>query len=315
MQMSVQSLATVGKSGFAIASAALFTFVFARDVRCDPYASPWATGPKSALRLIAGEAGRDFYSAGVEIRLDPGALTYWRNPGAAGAPPIFSFEDSENIAGVSVLYPAPMRIEEAGEAAFGYQNKVIFPLHVTLRDEARPAILALAARYAVCEKICLPTKAEAKLVLPPAAPGGAPAGADPSRPVAAQAIAAAEAKVPARLTAAERDAKIAIRRSPKASAPTWRLTLKGNSGQDGSALASGKAHGGDDALDKDLFAEGPEGWYFETQKSDRPNEFLIVEVERPHAAGDAAPLVTLTLTDAKQSYEFTTRLDGQSAQP
>ncbi|WOJ88223.1 protein-disulfide reductase DsbD family protein [Methylocapsa polymorpha] len=301
MQISFQLTRAAKIRGAALGAAGLASLALAVDARADPYATAWASAQKSAMRLIASAAGepRGFYRAGAEIRLDPGALTYWRTPGGAGAPPVFSFDGSENVAGVTVLYPAPTRIDESGTEVFGYFGEVTFPFHVTPKDDARPAILALTLRYAVCERLCLPAKAEARLSLPPLQSAGSDARlraavAEADGPEAA--IAAAEAKAPVRLSATERDAKVAIERIAGAPSPSWRLaTLSGDL--------------------QDLFAEAPEGWYFETRKSDRPNEFLIVEVERPKAeSADAVP-VTLTLTEARQSYEFAVELGGPSSRP
>ena len=44
-----------------------------------------------------------------------------------------------------------------------------------------------------------------------------------------------------------------------------------------------------------VFAEAPQGWYFETRKSDRPDEFLIVEVEKSRTDSRAPVPVILTL--------------------
>lgn len=256
---------------------------FAIESHSEPYASTWADGQKSSLRLIAAGKGspESFYRAGIEIRLDPGALTYWRMPGDAGVPPVFSFVDSTNVAGVEVFYPVPLRIDEAGSEAFGYRDHVTFPLHVTPRDATRPAVLVLNLSYAVCERICVPSKAEARLPLEP----------DHGETSAqATAIAAAEATVPLRLNPQERDAKVKIDRDKAAPAPTWRVSVQN-----------------DGALD--LFAEGPPGWYFATRKSGRPNEFLIVEVEQP-GAETRVPPVTLTVRNEQQSYEFAVELDA-----
>jgi len=299
MQISFQLTGAAKIRSVALGAAGLASLALAVEARADPYASTWAPAQKSAMRLIASADGepRGFYRAGAEIHLDPGALTYWRSPGGAGVPPVFSFDGSENVANVTVLYPAPTRIDESGTEVFGYFGDVTFPFHVTPKDDARPAILALTLRYAVCERLCLPAKAEARLALPPlqsAAAGARLHVAEADGPEAA--LAAAEAKAPVRLSAAERDAKVAIEGIAGAPSPSWRL-----------AALSGDP--------QDLFAEAPEGWYFETRKSDRPNEFLIVEVERPKAeSADAVPVI-LTLTEAPQSYEFAVELGGPSSRP
>jgi hypothetical protein len=54
--------------------------------------------------------------------------------------------------------------------------------------------------------------------------------------------------------------------------------------------------------------EAPEGWYFETKKTARANEFELVAVETPKRASQTVPL-TLTLTSQYQNFEFTVLLD------
>lgn len=290
MQMSLQPSNLAWRAGVLLACANLSPLLFPASLHCDPYASTWASGQKSSLRLIAAGGGppQSFYRAGIEIRLDPGALTYWRMPGGAGVPPVFSFEGSANASDIEVSYPAPMRIDEDGTEAFGYRDRVIFPVRVTPTDATRPVLLVMSLSYAVCSRMCLPAKAEARLTLLP----GPEAGTGTASPEAA-AIAAAEAAVPLRLTPQQRDAKVAIDRDKTAPSPTWRLAPRGGSVQD-------------------LFAEAPPGWYFETRKSGRPNEFLIVEVEKPRTDSRAPVPVTLTLRNEQQSYEFAVDLDAAS---
>jgi DsbC/DsbD-like thiol-disulfide interchange protein len=288
MQMSFPSSNLAWRAGVLFACANLSSLLFPASLHCDPYASTWASGQKSSLRLIAAGGGppQCAYRAGIEIRLDPGALTYWRMPGGAGVPPVFSFEGSANASDIEVSYPAPVRIDEDGTEAFGYRDRVIFPVRVTPRDATRPVLLVLNVSYAVCSRVCLPAKAEARLTLCPAPKAGA---ASPE----AAAIAAAEAAVPLRLTPEQRDAKVAITRDETAPTPTWRLSPRGGGVQD-------------------LFAEAPPGWYFETRKSSRPNEFQIVEAEKPRTGSREPVRVILTLRNEQQSYEFAVDLDAAS---
>src|SRR5271163_1985315 len=76
-------------------------------------ASDWDTQSHTAARLIAGSpiktAGAALLRAGVEIRLDPGWKTYWRDPGDSGVPPKLDFSGSDNVKSVTVLWPAPER--------------------------------------------------------------------------------------------------------------------------------------------------------------------------------------------------------------
>ena len=282
----------------------------------NPYASGWSVGTKSSARLIAAPAAAGGpYRAGVEIELAAGAHTYWRTPGEAGVPPVFDFAGSENVKNAAVSYPAPTRIDESGFELFGYRGDVVFPVDVELTDDSRPAVLSLTLDYAVCGDICLPVKAKATLALPARPRAGA---APAERPPEAASIDGARAKTPLRLDAAGRDAKIAITREADAAHPSWRVRVKPQ---------PETARGGDsERAPADLFVEFPEGWYFESKKTDRPDEFLIVEVEAPEpqsataAAGsvmDAAAKipVTITLAQPRQSYEFTLDLGVIAERP
>ena len=131
-------------------------------------ASNWDGQVHSAARLIAGAMGKDhdaaFLRAGIEIRLDPGWLTYWRDPGDSGAPPTFDFAGSENVKSVKVLWPAPERFPDgAGGHSIGYRDHVTLPLHVVPTEAAKQAALRLKLEYDVCFSICIPI--ESNLVL------------------------------------------------------------------------------------------------------------------------------------------------------
>jgi DsbC/DsbD-like thiol-disulfide interchange protein len=131
-------------------------------------ASNWDGQTHSAARLIAGASSKSqdtsFLRAGIEIRLDPGWQTYWRDPGDSGAPPSFDFSGSENVKIVNVLWPAPERFPDgAGGNSIGYRDHVILPLHVVATEAAQPTALRLKLEYDVCSNICIPV--EANLVL------------------------------------------------------------------------------------------------------------------------------------------------------
>ena len=65
--------------------AAILIFLAAIPFASAQDASNWDGQAHSAARLIAGAMSKNndaaFLRAGIEIRLDPGWLTYWRDPG------------------------------------------------------------------------------------------------------------------------------------------------------------------------------------------------------------------------------------------
>ena len=254
-----------------------------RAFAADALSSPWSSGAKSAARLIAsGTFAGGLYHAGVELKLDPGTLTYWRMPGDAGVPPVFDFGGSANLAKTEVKFPAPKRFDEGGAQIFGYQGGVIFPLDVTPKDARHPVELSLDLHYATCDQICLPATAKVTLTLLP----------QPTAGPEADLIAAARAEVP-EVVAAKDGRGFSV--SPvAAAAPSWAVRF--------SPAPSAAA---------DLFAEGPEGYFFDTQ---RAGGFQLVLAQKPPDAKGPVP-VTLTLVDGATAYQSTIRLDVTPATP
>jgi DsbC/DsbD-like thiol-disulfide interchange protein len=146
---------------------ALFTTAVVPAVAAD--SSPWVVDSHSAVRLVAArptiDSGVTNLRAGVEFKLQSGWKTYWRYPGDSGVPPEFDFNGSENIASVTVLYPAPERFADGGGYSIGYKNSVIMPLRIIPRDDKKPVLLRMKLDYAVCETLCVPVKATLELPL------------------------------------------------------------------------------------------------------------------------------------------------------
>src|SRR5487761_13845 len=116
-------------------------------------ASAWDRVPHAAARLISGAmkqtANGVWLRAGVELRLDPGWHTYWRDPGDSGVPPTFDFSGSDNVKSATVLWPAPERFPDgAGGTSIGYVDRVILPVQVAAKDATRKPLLHLKLGYA-----------------------------------------------------------------------------------------------------------------------------------------------------------------------
>src|ERR1700728_2961394 len=122
----------------------------------------------TAARLIAGSSVKtsdaQFVRAGLEIKLDPGWKTYWRDPGDSGLPPTLDFSGSDNVKAVTVLWPAPQRFPDgAGGNSIGYLDHVVLPLRIAPQDAGKPSSLQLKLGYDICANMCVPV--ESKLTL------------------------------------------------------------------------------------------------------------------------------------------------------
>jgi DsbC/DsbD-like thiol-disulfide interchange protein len=132
-------------------------------------ATPWTASTNSKVRLVAGtpgDGGSGGLLAGVQLRMDPGWKTYWRNPGDSGVPPSFDWTGSKNLKSAEVLYPAPHRFDDAGGTAIGYGDDVLFPVRLAPEREGEPIELKLAFAYGLCKDLCIPNEVRLSLELP-----------------------------------------------------------------------------------------------------------------------------------------------------
>jgi DsbC/DsbD-like thiol-disulfide interchange protein len=256
-------------------------------------ASPWSSGGHAAARLVAegAPAGTKERLAALAFRLDPGFITYWRNPGEAGLPPTLDTSASTNVAAVAVDFPTPKRLDEAGATAFGYTGAAALPLRVTLVDGTRPATLVVDVNYAVCSTICLPAMAHLALGLP----------AKPT-PEAAAYLAAAVAAVP--------------RVQPLGAAGPLGIDGVNRATSGGKTVLTVSARAGMGAR---LFVEPPDGWYLDAGEpvAAGPGRVTVpvTVLQRPDAATlDGLPL-RLTLADADGAIETMVHMDETGAKP
>jgi DsbC/DsbD-like thiol-disulfide interchange protein len=256
--------------------AATFIGLVAPAKAGDAFSSDWAVGLKSSARLLAGDAADGRLQAGVEIKLAPGAITYWRNPGDAGLPPVLSFDGSTNLAQARPAFPEPQRLSKGDGEAFGYDHSVILPIDVEPIDPTKPVALSLKLSYAVCEKICVPAKADLQLLLSPGA------SASPYADV----VAKAKADVPRPVEWASLADKARLAATGD---KMWRLCLAAQAGPQ-----------------RDLFVEAPERWWFGVAREPAPPAGEICFAVKLEQKPDDAVLpveARLTVTGGAGAFE------------
>ena len=266
---------------FRAASAAFFLILSLAPIAAQSLKPSASTqGFHSRARLISGGLQGDVWLAGVEITLDPGFKTYWRNPGDSGLPPRFDWTGSENLAGAEIRWPAPSRHEDAAGTIHVYGKKVVFPILVRAAAKDKPVRLALSAEYGVCKEICIPARADLTLDLTEDGPGRS-------------LIEAALAKVPVpQPLGAQGDLSVLAVEPVKQDKPAYSVTIRAPSGAKPA-----------------LFAEGPENWYLSTSPPDDANRFTVTVEEKPRDASGAFPL-RLTLVAGGKSVETEVSLDA-----
>ena len=149
----------------ATAVAVLATFVAPETVLAA--ASDWSQTDVSQVRLIAARTATGDTTeirAGLQFQLEPGWKIYWRSPGDSGLPPIPNFSQSENVADVTMRWPAPQRFFEAAELeTIGYLDETVFPLTIQVERPGEPVSVHTTLDYQACEKVCIPFSTELRL--------------------------------------------------------------------------------------------------------------------------------------------------------
>ncbi len=246
-------------------------------------AGDWAEGPHTKARLIAARwDGGAAAEIAIEIRLERGWKTYWRNPGDAGVPPRLDWSGSQNLKSTSAAWPVPVKLPDPYGQSIGYKGNVVVPVRLGAEEAGKPIKIRLDLEYGVCAEVCIPVNAKLSLDL---APGGQDGRFEAL-------IADWKARTPAREAGASGLSVSAVQR------------LTG--GKTG-LMVSITGKGGLTA--PDLLVEGPEAFYFSipelvSKQADRASFKIMID-----GADDAGALmghsITLTLIDGKRAQEIT----------
>jgi DsbC/DsbD-like thiol-disulfide interchange protein len=132
--------------------------------------SDWAQTTGGKMRLVALPPEADgSIRALLEVRLDAGWITYWRDPGASGIPPAITLADNGNAVLQQVRFPVPKIIEDKGLRDYGYRNTVSLVLDLKQVTPGLGSRLNASVFIGVCDTICVPFQANLALVLAPGA--------------------------------------------------------------------------------------------------------------------------------------------------
>lgn len=149
----------------AASGLSLLALAFAAGAPAAAASSAWQTGEGASLRLLtAGGADRDGMLRGViDIALEPGWKTYWRDPGAAGVPPSIDVSASTNVSAAALRFPLPERHDDGYGAWAGYGAPVALPVLFKVADPAKHATVEADVFLGICKDICIPFPAHVML--------------------------------------------------------------------------------------------------------------------------------------------------------
>jgi DsbC/DsbD-like thiol-disulfide interchange protein len=107
------------------------------------------------------------FSVGILFQLDPGWHIYWQNPGDSGEPPKIEWRLPPDFRASAIRWPRPILLGKGSVRDYGYEGQVL--LMTTLQRHhpvATSVAIAATIKYIVCREVCIPGKADAKLLLP-----------------------------------------------------------------------------------------------------------------------------------------------------
>ena len=100
-------------------------------------------------------------TAGVQMNMDPGWHTYWKNSGASGAPTTIEWSLPPGIRAGDLRWPIPERLPEEDLTTYIYHDEVVLCVTLTVGSDVKPGTQEIKAKVAwlECEQLCVPGEA------------------------------------------------------------------------------------------------------------------------------------------------------------
>jgi thiol:disulfide interchange protein/DsbC/DsbD-like thiol-disulfide interchange protein len=105
--------------------------------------------------------------AGVDLKMEPGWHTYWKNPGAAGMATKIEWQLPPGISAGEIQWPLPKKLPPAEVTTYGYEDEAMLVVPLTLASNLPGGSIDLKANvsWLECKEVCIPANqdVEAKL--------------------------------------------------------------------------------------------------------------------------------------------------------
>jgi thiol:disulfide interchange protein DsbD len=96
--------------------------------------------------------------AGVDLKMEPGWHTYWKNPGDAGMATKIEWQLPPGVTAGEIQWPLPEKLPPAEVTTYGYDDKVVLLVPLKLAADLKPGPLDLKAKvsWLECKEACIP---------------------------------------------------------------------------------------------------------------------------------------------------------------
>ena len=124
-----------------------------------------ADGPDSAHHthvkmLLSAETVKpgDTVLAGVDLKMDPGWHTYWKNPGDSGTATKIEWTLPPGVSAGPTQWPLPRKLPPAEVTTYGYEDEVVLIVPLTVAAGTAPGAVNLSAKvsWLECKESCIP---------------------------------------------------------------------------------------------------------------------------------------------------------------
>jgi len=124
------------------------------------------TGVQLLLSATSAKAG-DTIWAGVDLKMESGWHTYWKNPGAAGQATSIHWQLPAGVMAGDIQWPLPEKLPPADITTYGYENEVVLLVPLTVASNLPAGALNLSAKVAwlECNESCIPASADVQATL------------------------------------------------------------------------------------------------------------------------------------------------------
>ncbi len=149
------------------------------------------------LSAVTARPG-DTIWAGVDLKMEPGWHTYWKNPGEAGQATEIKWQLPPGVSAGEIQWPLPEKIPPAEVTTFGYQDEVVLLVPLTLASNlpAGPLNLAAKVSWLECKESCIPASTNVQATIAVGNPIQRPGGGQPVDFFIEKTIACWKTKIP-----------------------------------------------------------------------------------------------------------------------
>jgi DsbC/DsbD-like thiol-disulfide interchange protein len=122
----------------------------------------WQETEGGRVRLLVASAPQadGSWRGAIDIELEPGWKTYWRDPGGSGVPPQIDLIAGRGLAEAQIAFPPPQRIGSGTGAFAGYTDAVRLPVVFVPDGSGTPPKAIASVFLGICADICIPFQAE-----------------------------------------------------------------------------------------------------------------------------------------------------------